>query len=557
MPNKRVAGSQCLIQKRMVMEIMLPPRKNGTREKVIVADNSLVIIGANGAGKTRFTDWLMSEIPVGVYRISALNALYLKHEVDNLPGSIDSLYEEAVSKAAFLRDDIVSQFDRMMVIMIYYEMLNLINHKMAGSEDNTRHAVSESLLDKMISAWLEIFPDNKVKRARGEVLFARKDNEEKTYSSFKLSDGERAVLYYFGSVLLAPENGIVFVDTPGLFLHPSITGIIWDKIEQLRPDCSFIYTTHDIDFLSSRHNAKVVWVRKFYFESKRWDYAVLPLDAEISDDMYMTLVGARKPMLFIEGDAKHSIDAKLYPLVFRDYTVKSLGGCDKVIEATRTFNDLNSLHHLLSRGIVDRDRRSPQEVGYLRGRNIYVPEVAEIENILMLEEVIRTVASVHGKNEHKVFDSVRKSIIGQFRTDLHKQALLHTRHRVKRLTECRIDGKFPNITALETHLQNLVNEIRPRQLYEKFCREFKSYIYQGDYSSILRVYNQKSMIPSSNVAGLCGLSNKEAYVQAIINILRHNGDPAARIRKAIIDCFGINDERLDAPKPEISLIKND
>lgn len=87
--------------------------------------------------------------------------------------------------------------------------------------------------------------------------------------------------------------------------------------------------------------------------------------------------------------------------------------------------------------------------------------------------------------------------------------------------------------------------------------EFQGYVSTGDYSSILRVYNQKSMLPSSNVAGLCGLSNKEAYIQTIINILRHNGQPAMRIRKAIIECFGIDDERLDVPKPEINLLKND
>ena len=237
------------------MEIVLPPHRDGTRDRIPVVGKSLVIIGANGAGKTCFTDWLMSEISAKAYRISALNALYIKHEIDKLPGSIDSLYQEAVSKAAFLRDDIVSQFDRMMVIMIYYEMLNLINHKVSRQGDDGSHrTISESLLDKMISAWLEVFPDNKVKRARGEVLFARKDDGENMYSSFKLSDGEKAVLYYFGSALLAPEGGVVFVDSPGLFLHPSITGLIWDKVEQLRPDCTFIYTTHDIDFLSSRRS---------------------------------------------------------------------------------------------------------------------------------------------------------------------------------------------------------------------------------------------------------------------------------------------------------------
>lgn len=285
------------------MELLLPPHKDGTRDKVSTVGKSVVIIGANGAGKTRFTDWLISEIPDGAYRISALNALYIKHDVDSLPGSIDNLYAEAISKAAFLRDDIVSQFDRMMVIMIYYEMLNLINHKVARVNDGSCQ-LSESLLDRMISAWLEIFPDNKVKRARGEVLFTRKDDNGSPYSSFKLSDGERAVLYYFGAALLAPEHGVVFVDSPGLFLHPSITGIIWDKVEQLRPDCTFVYTTHDLDFLSSRRNAQVVWVRKFYFDSKSWDYVILPPDTRINDDMYMTLAGSPQTGAFHRGRCK-------------------------------------------------------------------------------------------------------------------------------------------------------------------------------------------------------------------------------------------------------------
>ena len=65
------------------------------------------------------------------------------------------------------------------------------------------------------------------------------------------------------------------------------------------------------------------------------------------------------------------------------------------------------------------------------------------------------------------------------------------------------------------------------------------------------------MLPSSNVAGLCGLANKDAYVQAIIDILRSNGHGAERIRKAIINCFGLEDDSLEAPKPEISQIEND
>ncbi len=49
------------------------------------------------------------------------------------------------------------------------------------------------------------------------------------------------------------------------------------------------------------------------------------------------------------------------------------------------------------------------------------------------------------------------------------------------------------------------------------------------------------MVPGSNVAGLCGLSNKDEYIRAIIKLLRHDGAPARRIRRAVMKCFGIDD----------------
>ncbi len=346
-------------------------------------------------------------------------------------------------------------------------------------------------------------------------------------------------MYYLGAITYAPGHADVFVESPEMFLHPTVMQALWNRIELLRPDCRFIYTTHDLDFAASRTAASVIWVRDFDMESHTWDYEILPPDKAVSDEIYMSIIGARKPVLFIEGDGKRSIDSRLYPLIFRDFTVQSLGSCNKVIEATRTFNDLNAFHHMASCGIVDRDRRDRKEVEYLRGKKIMVPEVAEVENILMLEEVIRTVAASRHKDEDRVFGKVRNAVISQFRHDLRQQALLHTRHRVKRTMEYRIDGKFQSINALEQHIEELVAEINPRRLYESFCREFSGYVEHGDYSGILRVYNQKSMIPASNVAALCGYSSKDEYINAIITLLRRDGAEAARLRKAIRSCFNL------------------
>lgn len=536
------------------MKILLPPKKNGERQEITAGNRQITIIGANGSGKTRFTEYLIKELSGKAFRMSAINALYESRERDNLPYSIDLLYTEAVERTNLLRNDNMSQAERLMSLLFQEEMVNLISYKMTlAHEPNAK--LPKSKLDKVIEVWQDVFPGSKVLVEGGKLLISRETDKD-CYSSVRLSTGERAVMYYVGAALMAMENAVIFIDNPGIFLHQSLMKPLWDRIEQLRPDCTFIYTTHDLDFASSRTENAVVWVREYDAESTTWDYDILPDHSELSDDIYLAIIGARKPVLFIEGDGVHSIDSKLYPLIFPDYTVKPLGSCNKVIEATRAFNDLTTFHKMDSYGIVDRDRRDEGEVKYLRTKKVLVPNVAEIENILMLEEVIRTVASRHRKDEDKVFAKVKASIIDLFKQEVRQQALMHTRHRVKRTLEYRVDGRFTNINSLEEHINDLVKEINPRGMYEAFCREFHGYVATGDYQNVLRVFNRKSMIPSSNVSGLCGLTNKDAYIHTIIKILKQNGRDAQRIRKAVIKCFGLDENNLNALNNEAKQQKN-
>ena len=88
----------------------------------------------------------------------------------------------------------------------------------------------------------------------------------------------------------------------------------------------------------------------------------------------------------------------------------------------------------------------------------------------------------------------------------------------------------------------LHDEIAPRKIYEKYCRQFRRYVEQNDYAGVLKVYNQKSMLPASNVAALCGLHNKDEYISAVIDLLRKPGEESQIIRKAVKHCFGLDDE---------------
>lgn len=520
------------------MDITLP-KKTGNRTSDVLTDaHQVTIIGANGSGKSRFCKQLISQCPGKAYRISALRAIYGTAGRNDLKGSIDERFEHINAQNPIVKCEAATEFERLTYLMLFDEFLDLMafkTHKLMGEDA----AFPKTKLDATVKRWQEVFPRNRVLRENGRLLFSTEGNSDR-YTSLRLSDGEKSVLYYIGAVLYAMEGAVIFVDDPETFLHPSIMSTLWNVIEQMRPDCTFVYNTHDLEFASSRIDNRCVWVKGFNPELLEWDYEVLS-PGDFSDSLSIELLGSRKPILFIEGDATHSIDSRLYPLIFTDYTVKPLGSCNKVIEAVRTFNDLKRLHHLDSRGVVDRDRRDAKEVQYLREKKIFVPNVAEIENILMLEDVIKAVARHRRKNPDKTFAKVRQRVMAMFQGELEQQALQHVRHRVKREVTKRIDMRFRDISALETHMVDLVNEIKPRDTYEALCQKFSHYVTVGDYMQVLRVYNQKLMLTTTNVAGLCGLNGKDDYIKEVLNILKSNCEEADAIRRAVKRCFGIAD----------------
>lgn len=521
----------------MPMELPLPKKINSTEKMVLTDARQVTVIGANGSGKTRFCNQMMKLCGDKAFRLCAMRAMFPDTSAEVLPGSISDIFNKLNESTPLLKSLANTEFDKLVHIMLTEEFHDLMSYK-AHLLMNEQLEVPKTKLDTTVKMWQEVFPKNKVLRENGKLLFSNEDSTDQ-YSSLRLSDGEKAVLYYIGAVQYAMPGAVVLVDDPETFIHSSIMTPLWNVIEEIRPDCTFVYNTHNLEFASTRIDNHCVWVKSFDPANMAWDYEVMNSSIHLSESIYLEILGSRKPVLFIEGDDTHSIDGKLYPLIFRDYTVKPLGSCNKVIECVRSFNNLQSFHHLNSWGIVDRDRRDAKEVEYLRAKKILVPDVAEVENILLLEGVIKAVARHRKKNPDEVFMRVKRSVLRMFNSELRQQALQHVRHRVKNDVEKRIDKRFTNIGALEEHMVDLVNEIDPRSIYEGLCRQFHTYLQNGDYASVLRVFNQKSMLPDCNVAGLMGLSDKKSYIQTVLGILKTDGPDAEAIRTAIKSCFGL------------------
>lgn len=498
--------------------------------------SQLTLIGGSGAGKSRFMDELQRLNASRSFRLSAIGADYPSRPGadSGAEGSIDAIFREAAARQSYMRTDAVSQIDKLIYMLFCDEFDELIRIKsdvLAGQSPG----LHPTRLDRLQTLWERLFPGNRIVRIPGKLMFATGAGDDLIDASH-LSQGEKTVLYYIAGTLYAMENAVIFIDSPSLFIHPSQLNAVWNAIEQLRPDCTFVYDSVDEDFAGSRTRNMCIWIKSYDSDARAWDYEIIP-GGEYREDLFLNLIGSRKPVLFVEGDAAHSIDFKLYTLVFPEYTVRPLGSCDKVIETTRSFNDLRAMHHLNALGIVDRDRRTDAEVEYLRRKHILVPEVAEVENIFLLEEVVRTMAMVRGKDPRTVMSRVRRGVGKMFHARYTEQALQHVRHRVKREVECKIDARFTCITAMESHIAQLATRLHPREQYERLLADFHRMSVTDDYASILKVFNHKPMLGECGVAQLLGYTTKETYIAGVLSTLKGEGKPAHLLRESIRYCL--------------------
>jgi len=525
----------------------LPPLPGQRQLPELPDARQLTIIGGSGAGKSKFMEELVRLNDERAYCLSAISAPFPEREESHRPGSIDMLFRESVEKQPYMRTDAVSELDKLTYMLFIDEFEYLLSMKQERQMSGAPVNLKPTRLDCLIRLWERVFPGNHIVRTKGSMMFSTSSGKD-LISVELLSQSEQTVLYYASAVLYAMPHAVIFIDSPSLFLHPSVMSNLWNSIEELRPDCTFVYNTVDEEFVSSRTHNVCIWVKSYDATGQAWDYEVLG-PGNLTGDLFVDLIGTRKPVLFIEGDMRHSIDARLYPLVFPDKTVRPLGSCDKVIESTRTFNDLKNMHHLESQGIVDRDRRTDSEVDYLRRKSVMVPDVAEVENLFLLEDVVRVMSRRRRRNPEKVFSRVRHEVEEEFRRRFDEQALQHVRHRVKREVECKIDGRFSCITAMETHLQSLATMLRPREQYNELRARFQGYLEHHDYAEILKVFNHKPMLGDCGVARMLGYKNKDEYISGVIGVLKEGGPDADEIRKVIRNCFRVGEPLLDRERP--------
>ena len=466
-------------------------------------DSTTVIIGANGAGKTSLINELRknnSKINSNeMYVLPAQKLLYFVSNIHDRNGitreryiqdlkEVDLKYETIDLYPTKIENDFSNTFTKLITLLVkdYTDIVTRRSRK----EKN----LPITLLDRVEQIWNQIFPEITFNPESNHRVVKVEKNGSK-YSINGLSDGERCILFYIGNVLLAPENSYIIVDEPETFLNAAVYNELWDLLISERPDCQFIFSSHNIDFVQSRTNATYIWCKKFEAPYDL-DYEQLEKSQELPLSLLTEVSGTRKPILFCEG-TKTSIDFKIYSKLFSKFCfVKPVQGHKQVIQHTKAYNDLQYVHGNTAYGIIDNDWMDESSIQVYKEQNIFVLPFNEVEMILVDEAVVKSCLPFDDdKEKQQKFENLQQSIIESCKEKKDKIISLALKKRLDEFMESHlIEKSEPNEHDAHVFLDSLSSKFDVDSTFNKINSIVVESLASSDFSRILKICNLKNEI---------------------------------------------------------------
>lgn len=462
-------------------------------------DSTTVIIGANGAGKTSLINELRKNSIDEMFVLPAQKLLYFMSNVFGRDSISKEKYLADLKKAEIKYDTIEiqthniedyfsSSFTKMITLLVK-DYTNIATRKLRGEKD-----LHLALWDRVEQVWNLILPEIKfILEPDNRVVEVEKNGSR--YSINGLSDGERCILFYIGNVFLAPENSYIVIDEPETFLNAAVYNELWDLLISERPDCQFIFASHNMDFVQSRTNATYLWCKKFEIPYNL-DYQLLEDSQEMPLSLLTEVSGTKKPILFCEG-TKTSIDYQIYSKLFSDFCfVKPVQGHKQVIQYTKSYNNLQHLHGNTAYGIIDNDWMDRSSIQVYREQDIFVLPFNEIEMILVDESVVKSVLPFDDNTgQQRKFNNFKDAIISSCREKKDKIISIALKKRLDEFMESHfIEKSEPNKNDAHVFLDSLSSAFDVDSTFNKINAIVVESLASSDFSRILKICNLKKEI---------------------------------------------------------------
>lgn len=492
---------------------------NSNLEIELRLGSTTIIIGANGSGKTRLSAYIEDQLGEKAHRIAAHRALELKADLEKITedkaknflkyglDSGDLWHKQGWRWRGNASVSLLNDFDGLQKYL-FAEQNNIAIKYYQDAMNGNCASAKKSKLHMLKETWESMLPHRKLEITADNIFVSLPYESDVKYLAAEMSDGERAIFYILGQVLAADENTVLIFDEPELHIHKSIISSLWDKIEELRPDCTFLVITHDIDFAATRVAQK--YVIKNYYPDPAWDISEAP-ESTFDEQTISLILGSRKPILFVEGNDS-SLDIAIYRYCYPEWTIIPKGSCKDVIQSVSSLKKLVEdmpLLNLTCAGIVDQDSREEDEVAYLSNLGIKVLPVSEIENIFSLTDVAKEILILNnykGQDLIEKLSSYKTELIEFIKNELSGDKLDYF---IVRAIQRKIDNDLKKIVfsnlknseEMKKELLNNIKELANQKLdlwIQKLRTEISNLLERNDLDGLLKIYDNKGLLAKSS-----------------------------------------------------------
>lgn len=502
---------------------------------------SLIFVGANGGGKTRLAVHIEKTIASNAHRISAHRSLTLNPKVAKIAedqalgglrfGRTDQAGQKPQhregsrwnSKAA---THLLNDYDYL-VQALFAEQANtslIAYHASKPRTEASTQPFKTTKMDVLKDIWERLLPHRQL-TITGDDILVQPSNGGNQYDASEMSDGERAIFYMIGQVLVAADDQLIIIDEPELHVHPSIMSKLWDELEAARADCAFVYITHDLEFATNRNAQK--FVIRDYEPTPTWNIEAIPEDTGFSEEVTTLILGSRRPILFVEG-MKNSLDLPIYRACYPNWTVVPRSSCSEVIHSVVTMRKNASLTRVTCSGIVDGDDYNQDEKDRLAHLGIQVLPVSEIENLL-LHPTVFTVIAEHeahvGSAASEKVTALADAIFGTLDTDrkIEKVVIKYCKRRIDRALK-KVDlSDSSDLAGLQECYRLATCEIDIAAIASQRTQEIKDAIQAKDLPKLLEYYDNKGLVALA--ASQLRNQHKDKFEEWIVRSLRNDTCP--------------------------------
>ena len=388
------------------------------------------VVGANGSGKSSLIQQLNSANPAeNIVRISAHRQMWFESgNIDMTPHSRESFGShhrrwERNYDARWRNDAGYAQHKLSATLFDLVAKHNARSHTITGLIDEEKKEEATKLAKKWTSPFDHINEllargtmAISLEYEKGKEIRARRRGSETSFNMAQMSDGERNAAIIASTVLTAEEEAILLIDEPERHLHRSIIEPFLSALFSQRKDCAFVVSTHEIALPVANPEARVLMVRSCRWNGKmpsEWEIEVLEPGSVLAEDLKRAILGARKRILFVEGEA-HSLDSTLYDVLFPSLSVVPLGSCREVLRAVRGLQETQDLHHTEAFGLIDRDDRTEDDVADLAEQKVFALDVHSVEALYYSSDAIAAVArkqaELRGADAEALVESAKECV---------------------------------------------------------------------------------------------------------------------------------------------------